>query len=198
MIYSLSGVLLEQMHDRAVIECSGVGFAVMMTGLGLAQLPQPGQDVKIYTYMSVKEDSIDLFGFISEAERDCFKLLISVSGVGPKAAISILSVLTPDELAAAIVTGDSAGLTRAQGVGPKAAQRVILELKDKFSSYDISAAKATAPAGRGPAAKSLEVIEALMALGYTQHEAKRAVSSIDISELSTEQVIKQVLKENIK
>ena len=196
MIYSLNGVIAERFDDRAVIECSGVGYVVFMAGPSLSRLPEPGSNAKIYTYMSVKEDGVDLYGFVTEAERDCFKLLIGVSGVGPKAAISILSVLSPNELALSIVTADSASLTRAQGVGPKAAQRIILELKDKFSGIDIKTA--TSVKTSSPAAKSIEIIEALMALGYTQHEAKRAISTIDINELSVEQVIKQALKENMK
>lgn len=195
MIYSLNGKLIEKLNDRAVIECSGVGFEVQMTRNGLSQLCQQGEYAKIFIHMIVREDSMELFGFVDYEERDCFKILLGISGIGPKAAASVLSELSPGELATAVATGDTALITRAQGIGPKAAQRIVLELKDKLASLSAYPIKSSLPKQQGNASKTIEAIDALMTLGYTQHEAKRSVSSMDITDMTIEEIIKVALKE---
>ena len=194
MIYSVTGTLIHTDATAAVVECGGVGFKCLTTLNTLKQLGPAGG--KLYTYLNVREDALDLFGFFGEMELECFKLLISVSGVGPKAALSILSELAPEKLALCVATGDSKSITRAQGVGPKLAQRVVLELKDKLakglpeqiSSPELEAAGAVNAAG--PAA---EAVSALVMLGYAQSEASVAVGKLDGSQ-PVEELIRQALK----
>lgn len=195
MIYSLNGILLEKDIGLAVVDCGGVGFAVNITGNCLSHLPDVGDRVVLYTHLNVREDAMELIGFFDTDERDCYRLLTSVSGVGPKMALSILSELTPDRFAVSVVSGDQASLTKASGVGAKLAQRIILELKDKVQKElpSLLGGKPVEPVRQGQGEKSAEVISALMALGYTQHEAKRAVGQIDIAEMSVEQAIKAAL-----
>lgn len=195
MIYSLNGILLEKDIGRAVIDCNGVGYAVHITGNCLSRLPDVGERVLLFTHLNIREDAAELFGFYDTDERDCFKLMITVSGVGPKMALSILSELTPDRFAVSVVSGDQASITKANGVGPKLAQRVILELKDKIQKElpSLLQGKTVQPVQAGQGEKTAEVLGALMALGYTQHEAKRAVSAIAINEMSVEQAIKAAL-----
>lgn len=195
MIYSLNGTVTEKLNDRAVITCGGVGFEVLMTRNGISALAPVGETALVLIHMAVREDSMDLYGFADADERDCFRLLLGVSGVGPKVALAVLSGLVPSELATAVATGDTALITRAQGVGPKVAQRIVLELKDKLGAMATAPVKQTVTAKQGDASKTIEAIDALMTLGYTQHEAKRAVSGMDISQLSVEDIIKIALKE---
>ncbi|NLA76825.1 MAG: Holliday junction branch migration protein RuvA, partial [Clostridiales bacterium] len=134
MFYSITGNIICSDETGVAVECSGVGFRCMTTFNTLRRLGPVGSKVTLYTYLNVREDALELFGFYELQELDCFKLLISVSGVGPKAALAILSELTPDRLALCIASGDVKSVTRAQGVGPKIAQRVVLELKDKINA----------------------------------------------------------------
>ncbi len=194
MIYSLNGTVIEKLNDRAVIDCGGVGFEVQMTRIGLSSLAPVGENALLLIHMLVREDSLELFGFCDNEERDCFRILLGVSGVGPKAALAVMSELTAGELAAAVATGDTALITRAQGVGPKVAQRIVLELKDKLKAISPAPMRQSV-SKQGDASKTIEAIDALMTLGYTQHEAKRAVSSMDISSMSVEDIIKVALKE---
>lgn len=195
MIYSLKGTLTEKDIGVAVVECGGVGYLMSITGQTLSLLPDVGREVQIYTYMHVKEDDVELFGFYEKQERDCFKVLLSVNGVGPKMALSILTELSPSQLSVAIVSGDYQQLTRAGGVGPKLAQRIVLELKDKISKDmpELLNGKSVTPVQAGTGEKTAEVITALLALGYTQHEAKRAAGTLDLQNLSVEQAIKAAL-----
>lgn len=196
MIYSLSGKLLEKDIGMAVIECGGVGYCVSVTNRCLSLLPDEGRQVQIWTHMNMREDSVELFGFADKEERDCFKMLLAVNGVGPKMALSILGELSPTDFATSVASGDHVRLTAAQGVGPKLAQRVVLELKDKVKRiYGEIPAAVTATNTIGYGEKSLEVINALMVLGYTQHEAKRAVSKIDLEILDVQAAIKEALKQ---
>lgn len=194
MIYSLNGLLIEKLNDKAIIDCNGVGYEVQMTRNGLGNLAAVNEKVFVYIHMVVREDSVELYGFTDTEERDCYRVLLGISGIGPKAASSVLSELTPGELATAVASGDTAIITRAQGIGPKAAQRIVLELKDKLKTISTAPVKAQ-PISKGGAAKSIEAIDALMTLGYTQHEAKRAVSNLDITDLTVEDIIKIALKE---
>ncbi len=195
MIYSLNGILLEKDIGRAVVDCNGVGYAVQITGNCLSRLPDVGERVLLFTHLNIREDAAELFGFYDTDERDCFKLMITVSGVGPKMALSILSELSPDRFAVSVVSGDQASITKANGVGPKLAQRVILELKDKIQKEmpSLLQGKTVQPVQAGQGEKTAEVIGALMALGYTQHEAKRAAGAVNISEMTIEQAIKAAL-----
>lgn len=195
MIYSLTGTLIEKDLGMAVVECGGVGYLLSITGQTLSLLPDVGEKLRIYTYLNVKEDSVELFGFAQTKERDCFKMLLGVNGVGPKMALSILSELSPEQLAVALVSGDHRQITRANGVGPKLAQRVVLELKDKIAKDmpELTSGKTVQPVAPGQGEKTAEVINALMALGYTQHEAKRAVGALDMQNMSVEQAIKAAL-----
>ncbi len=194
MIYSLTGTVLEKLSDRAVICCGGVGFEVQMTRNGLGALAPVDEAATVLIHMIVREDALELYGFCDADERDCFKTLLGVSGIGPKAASAIMSQLSASELATAVATGDTALITRAQGVGPKVAQRVVLELKDKLKGIATAPIKQTV-SKQGDASKTIEAIDALMTLGYTQHEAKRAVAGMDISSMSVEEIIKVALKE---
>lgn len=195
MIYSLNGKLIYTDVNTAVVECGGVGFKCAATLNTLQKLPPVGEEVFLFTHMNVREDSIDLFGFAEQEELRCFKLLISVSGVGPKAALAILSELTPEKLALSVTTGDSKTITRAKGVGPKMAQRVVLELKDKLKSgvphnVDVSSRVTSAVTAAGNAG---EAVSALIMLGYSQTEASNAVAQLP-QDLSVEEIIKKSLK----
>lgn len=196
MFYSLTGNIIYSDLNSVAVECSGVGFKCFTTMNTLRKIGGNGDKVTLYTHLNVREDALDLFGFADTYELDFFKLLISVSGVGPKAALAILSELNPDKLALCIASGDSKAITKAQGVGPKLAQRVVLELKDKVKGiahedngcYDLTAAEAATSSAAGS-----EAVSALMVLGYTQSEAATAVGKLDQS-LSVEEMIKQALK----
>ncbi len=197
MFYSITGKVVYSDTQSVALETGGVAFKCNTTLNSLKRIGERGNTVTLYTHLNVREDALDLFGFYTEQELECFKLLISVSGVGPKAAISILSELTPEKLALSIATGDSKAITKAQGVGPKLAQRVVLELKDKLAkglelpadSPEIQAAGVAAAEGN-----AAEAISALTMLGYTQSEAALAVSKMDGS-LPVETLIKQALKQ---
>ena len=195
MIASLRGTMIEKTADSVVIECGGVGFQVLLSRHGLDQLKQVGEEAFVFIHMAVREDAMELYGFPDPDERDCFRLIISVSGIGPKGALAILSELTPDELAASVLMGDKANITRAKGIGPKVAERLVLELKDKFKGMSpIHVNTSASTPVQGTASKSLEIIEALMALGFTQPEAKHAMNGLDLETLTVEQAITQALK----
>lgn len=196
MIYSLDGKLTYFDQNFAVISCGGVGFKCFTTLTTLQTLPGIGKQVQLFTYLSVREDALDLFGFATPAELDCFKLLISVSGIGPKAALAILSELSPDRLAVCIAGGDAKALTRAPGVGKKTAERVVLELKDKMGVLDLGSAKEVQAAASASTAGSAaaEAVEALVALGYGQSDAAVAVGQMD-PDLSVDEMIRLGLRQ---
>lgn len=194
MFYSLTGNVVYTDETSVALSCSGVAFRCYTSFNTLCKIGSIGETVTLYTYLSVREDALDLFGFYDTAELDCFKILIGVSGVGPKAAIAILSRLTPDKLSQAVATGDVKAITAAQGVGPKIAQRIIVELKDKLapfatgvSSVDFSSVSAVNSSSGGS-----DAVDALMALGYSRSEASLAVGKLDQS-LPVDELIKQAL-----
>ena len=197
MFYAITGRVVHLDTQSVALETGGVAFQCSTTLSTLKTIGEKGSTATLYTYLNVREDALDLFGFATEQELECFKLLISVSGVGPKAALSILSELTPDKLALCLATGDSKSITRAQGVGPKLAQRVVLELKDKLAkglelpadSPEIQAAGIAAADGN-----AAEAVSALTMLGYSQSEAAMAVSKLD-GAMPVEELIKQALKQ---
>jgi len=195
MIYSLKGKLIYVDPTTAVVECAGVGYGCRVTYNTLRQLPEPQQEVFLFTYMNVREDAVDLFGFATKEELEVFKLLITVNGVGPKAAISILSELTPEAFCSAVSMGDAKTLTRAQGVGPKVAQRIVLELKDKvgITVSDEGIDRSDISSSAVNSNNKSEAISALQALGYSHSEAAKAVEKCDLSK-DTEQIIKDALK----
>ena len=181
MIEYLKGKIAAVRANQVVIDVNGVGYAVAVSESTASLLPGIGEEAKIYTFMSVKEDGVSLYGFPSYDDLDIFKMLITVSGIGPKGALGILSVLTPDDLRFAILSGDSKSISRAPGVGKKSAERVILELKDKISDRDaiesaFSKAESGAPATAGiSSAARDDAVEAMTALGYSATDAYKAV-----------------------
>ena len=201
MFYYLDGTVAELLPYLAVIDCGGVGYACKTTNNTLASLKK-GQRGKLYTYLNVGEDVFDLYGFATQKELATFKLLIGVSGVGPKAALAVLSAGTPESLAMAIVTGDEKALTAAPGIGKKIAQRIILELKDKMAresggELDFSGGKG-APAAAVFSNKATEAAQALAVLGYTSAEVSMALKGVDVEGLPLEEIIRQSLKTMVK
>ena len=196
MIGFLRGILAEKGDGYIVIDVNGVGYQVFVPANSSAYLNAEGEEVLVYTSMIVKEDDMSLYGFSGKGELDAFKKLIGISGVGPKAALAILSAFTLDQLKQAIVFEDAKALQRANGIGKKSAERIVLELKDKFTaaapdgSYlDTGAADVVAAqGGRG------EAISALVALGYSRGEAASALAGIPDNDLTTEEYIKRALK----
>ena len=199
MFYYLNGVVAEMEANLAVIDCGGVGYACATTNYTLSQLKK-GERAKLYTYMNVREDAVELFGFASQSELHSFKLLLGVSGVGPKAALSILSANTPANLAMAVVMGDEKTLTAAPGIGKKIAQRIILELKDKLAKEQSSFSGdsgAILPVAV-PDDKTREAGAALAVLGYSASEVAAALKGIDMDALPLEEIIRQALKRMVK
>lgn len=201
MFYYVSGLVAHVEPYLAVIDCGGVGYACKTTSYTIASLKK-GEKGKLYTYLNVREDAMELFGFASQEELHLFEQLISVTGVGPKAALSILSVSTPANLAMSIITGDEKALTCAPGVGKKIAQRVILELKDKLAKGQSFGGAGESYGGTGvtviPQNKSSEASAALAVLGYSQAEINLALKDMDMSDLTLEQIIKLALKKMMK
>lgn len=199
MFYYLKGTVGHLAPGLAVIDCGGVGYACQTTTYTLSAL-KAGESAKLYTYLNVREDAMELFGFISENERDCFQMLLGVSGVGPKAALAILSSATPEGLATAIITGNEKALTAAQGVGKKIAQRIILELKDKLAKGQLPASETYGGTGVTviPQDKTSEAAAALAVLGYNPNEIAAALKGIDLENLSLEEVVRQALRRMMK
>ena len=196
MIYNVKGTLTYIDAQFVVVECGGVGFKCFTTLNTSKSVGQIGGEVNLYTYLSVREDAMDLFGFSTVTELDAFKMLITVSGVGPKAAISVLSELTPDRLALAIASSDTKAIIKANGIGKKTAERIVLELKDKMAnvaSGDLSSAVASAGSIVEESA-SAEAVAALVALGFSQSDAAVAVGQMDKS-LSADEMIRLGLKQ---
>ncbi len=196
MLYSVRGTLIHREPSLAVVECGGVGYQCSVTMNTARRLPDVGGEVMLYTILNVREDAVDLFGFADRTELTCFKMLTAVNGVGPKAGLAILSELTPDRVALAAATGDHKAFTRAQGVGPKLAQRIVLELKDKVglptdSGADVAVSSAVGVVSASRAAE--EAVSALTMLGFSASEASAAVSKLD-GDLSVEELIRQALK----
>ena len=201
MFYYLDGTVAEILPGLAVIDCGGVGYACMTTNNTLTRLKK-GQKGKLYTFLNVAENAFGLYGFGSQSELNSFKMLIGVSGVGPKAALAILSACTPETLAMAVVTGDEKALTAAQGVGKKIAQRIILELKDKLAKetaagLDFSGGKG-APAAPLFSNKASEAAAALAVLGYSSQEVAVAMKGVDVENLPLEEIVRQSLKKMVK
>lgn len=199
MFYYVNGTVAEIEAGLAVIDCSGVGYACATTNYTLSQLKK-GERAKLYTYLNVREDAMEMFGFASQSELRSFKMLIGVSGVGPKAALSILSSTTPQQLSMAVVMGDEKALTAAPGIGKKIAQRIILELKDKLikeqGGFETGSSAAVAMPAQNN--KAGEAAAALAVLGYGSQEIAAALKGIDMDALPLEEIIRQSLKKMVK
>lgn len=195
MYYYIKGELAAKGSNYVVVDAAGVGYMIYTPAGNIEKAGAVGSEIIMYTYLNVREDIMELYGFITPEEKEMFLRLISVSGVGPKAALAILTVSTPQQLAAAIIKGDTRLITKAQGVGPKAAQRIILELKDKIDANDLGIDQDGAELpeqGELITDAKAEAMSALIALGYSSSEARSALSKLD-SGLSTEELIKQAL-----
>lgn len=195
MIYSVKGILTYVEPTFAVVECGGVGFKCYASMTTITSLSPVGNEVSLLTYMSIREDAMDLYGFSAQNELNAFKLLISISGVGPKAAISILSALTPDKLAIAVSSGDVKSIQAAQGIGKKTADRIVLELRDKMGNVVSNGASSVVEGIQNVTAhdNSREAVEVLVSLGYSQSEASAVVGTLDPT-LSVDEMIRKGLK----
>lgn len=195
MFYYLNGEITLLDENLAVVDCGGVGYACHTTGFTLSKL-RVGQRARLYTYCNIREDAFDIFGFISREEQRCFELLVGVTGVGPRAALSILSAVSPERFTLAVMTQDEKALTAAQGVGKKLAQRIILELKDKLGAavteVDFSG---TASIGAPTAGSHVALAQAaLQELGYSGAEIAAALKEIKTEGLPTEEIVRQCLR----
>ena len=200
MFYYIEGTVTVIEQNLAVVDVGGVGYACNTTLNTLSHL-ETGKKARLYTYCNVKEDAFDIYGFYELSEKRCFEMLISVSGVGPKAAVSILSAHAPEALAMAIINNDDRALTVAQGIGKKTAQRIILELKDKVSKDTAalggSGGAITSP-GTAAGSKMNDAASALAVLGYSPGEISAALRSIDADSMTLEEIIREVLKSSLK
>ncbi len=198
MIAFLKGVLAYSDMDSVIIDVNGVGYRLSVPLSSRGGLGAIGDEVKLYTVMAIREDSINLYGFATEIERELFTLLTTVNGVGPKVALSILSSLGPDRIRIAIATGDPSELTKASGVGKKTAQRIVLELKDKAGFFDSEDQDVQVNLSGSATGTGDEAIDALMALGFNYNEARRAVAkalgSLESRDISSEELIRMALK----
>ena len=200
MFYYLNGTVAHIGPYLAVIDCGGVGYACRTTNYTLSGLSK-GRQAKLYTYLHVREEIFELYGFSTEGELSSFQMLLGVSGVGPKAALAILSSTTPEGLAMAIVSENEKALTCAPGIGKKIAQRIILELKDKLAKGQLTTSSGEAFAGGVtiiPENKTSEASAALAVLGYSQPEITTALKGLDVEQLTLEQIIKQALKRMVQ
>lgn len=193
MIAFLKGIVSYLDEQGAIIDVGGVGFSVTMPSIDIGKLPKIGQEAFLYTYLYVREDIMELFGFSDKESIKYFKKLISVSGVGPKAAISLLSALTPSELALAIISSDAKAIGKAKGIGPKMAQRIVLELKGKVETDDAIGQGFIAESAYKPRVDTAAV-NALIALGCSPSEAQKTVMQISGENLTTEDIIKEALR----
>lgn len=199
MIGFIRGIVEEVEDGSLIIERGGIGFQVFVPGGVLGEQYRVGDEVKVYTYLHVKEDLMQLYGFLTKDDLNVFKLLINVNGIGPKAAVGVLSGITADELRFAVLSDDTATLSKAPGIGKKTAQKMILELKDKFSLEDAFEQKLSnvqeRNLGETDQDVAKEAVQALVALGYSNTEALQAVRKVEMREdMDTESILKAALK----
>lgn len=197
MYYYIKGKLAAKGDNFIVADVSGVGYKIYTSLFSIEKCGQVGAEITVYTYLNVREDAMELYGFVSEEERNMFLMLISVSGVGPKAGLALLSIAAPEKLATAILTGDEKLITKASGVGPKAAKRIILELKDKIDNAELGIDGDGAVLGAESeiiADSRAEAMSALVVLGYGAQEAKNVLLKLD-SSLPTEELVRKALAE---
>lgn len=197
MFYYLEGSVAVMEHGLAVLDVGGAGYALTVSLNTMSRL-ELGKRAKLYTYFQVRDDAFEIFGFWDMREKRSFEMLLSVSGVGPKAAISILSAVTPEDMAMAVVTENDKVFTAAQGIGKKIAQRIILELKDKVAKENVIPAAKSAQPGDNRGTKLTEVSQALSVLGYTPQEIGAILRDPQTAAMSTEEIIRQALKNSLK
>ncbi|MDE6698419.1 MAG: Holliday junction branch migration protein RuvA [Lachnospiraceae bacterium] len=197
MIGFVKGKIDSIEEDRVIIDCNGIGYNIFIPGSVAGALINK-EEAKLYTYLAVREDAMNLFGFLSKQDLDIFKKLITVSGIGPKGGLSIMSVMTTDDLRLAILSGDDKAISKAPGIGSKTAQKVIVELKDKVKFEDTLFNDTLAANMASPDNDvSKEAVMALVALGYSQQESARAVKSVEGEKLDVEAIIKEALRKMI-
>ena len=201
MIAYIKGELVILEEDRVIVDVGGVGYGIYMPGRAMSALPPIGSEVLIHTYLNVKEDAMQLYGFLTRDDLAVFRKVITVSGIGPRGGLSILSQLSADDLRFAVMSGDAKAISAAQGIGKKTAEKLILELKDKLKLEDalentVNAVQNTADTSAGMANEMTgEAVQALVALGYGNTEALKAVRQVEITEeMSVEDVLRQSLK----
>lgn len=196
----LKGKVAEVAGDNLVMEVGNIGYNVRIPGSVVALLPPVGQEVKIYTYTSVREDALQLFGFLSRDDLEMYRMLIGVSGIGPKGGLAILSAMSADEVRMAVVAQDAKAIAKAPGIGNKTAQRIILELKDRISledTFSLQAEESRMVQATGLGQARTEAVEALTALGYSSADALRAVKAVGAEEMDVESLLKAALKKMI-
>lgn len=199
MISYIRGELVAVEKEKVIIDVGGVGYGIFMPESAMGLLPQMGNEVKLYTYLNVREDAMQLFGFLTRDDLEIFKLLIGVSGIGPKGGLSILSKLTADDLRFAIMSGDSKAISAAPGIGKKTAEKVIIELKDKLDIEQMlnpsdSETKSAIKTDSSANEVQSEAVQALVALGYGSTESLKAVNKVNLENMTVEEVLKQALK----
>jgi Holliday junction DNA helicase, RuvA subunit len=198
MIVYVKGELIEVLEEQIIIDVQGMGYGIFMSAHALETLPSTGTEIKVHTYMNVKEDDMQLFGFLSRDELAVFKLVIGVNGIGPKGGLHVLSTFTPDELRFAVAASDAKAIAKSPGIGKKTAEKLILELRDKLHLEDTLSQSDTSENQRVSANASdvqKEAIQALVTLGYGSTEAAKAVRRVEISdEVGVEDILKQALK----
>lgn len=198
MISYIKGELVELTENAIVLDHDGMGFLIMMPASILAKLPAVGSELKVHTYLYVKEDALDLYGFLTKDDLKVFRLLITVSGIGPKGALAILSTMSPDDLRFAVLAGDSKTISKAPGIGSKTAQKLIIELKDKLKIEDVLDGGADGcyePQSDMGDTAAAEAVMALTALGYSSADATRAVRQVDGgADMDSEALLKAALK----
>ena len=197
MISYIRGELAAVETEKVIVDVGGVGYGIYMPGQAMGLLPQPGTEVKIHTYLNVREDAMQLFGFLTRDDLEVFKLVIGVSGIGPKGGLSILSQLTPDDLRFAVLSGDVKAISAAPGIGKKTAEKLIIELKDKLNIEDVLTHAADRSAAAVPVNNGgiqSEAVQALVALGYGSTESLRAVKQVELDNATVEDVLKEALK----
>lgn len=198
MISYIRGELAVIEKDKVIIDVNGVGFGIFMPERSMGMLPQTGNEVKIYTYMNVREDAMQLFGFLTRDDMEVFRLLIGVSGIGPKGGLSILSRLSADDLRFAVMSGDAKAISAAPGIGKKTAEKLIIELKDKLDIEEILNRSvedsAQIPGDHNTSEIQSEAVQALVALGYGSTESLKAVKKVTLEDASVEDVLKAALK----
>ena len=199
MISYIRGELVAMEKEKIIVDVHGVGYGIFMPEASMGLLPSIGEEVKIHTYLNVREDAMQLFGFLSRDDLQVFKLLIGVSGIGPKGGLSILSKLTADDLRFAVLSGDAKAISAAPGIGKKTAEKVIIELKDKLDLEDVlhptsntEMVSSTVESGAGNIQS--EAVQALVALGYGSTESLKAVKKVSLENATVEDVLKQALK----
>lgn len=194
----IKGILTDMEEDLVVVEVGGIGYNIYTTGQTFDCLPSVGEEIKLYTYLNVREDAMTLYGFLTKDDLRVFKLLLGVNGIGPKGALAILSVMSTDDLRFAVLGEDAKAISKAPGIGAKTAQRLILELKDKFSLEDAFEQKLThtaAKADDGTKSAKNEAVQALVALGYSSSEALKAIGNVEITaDTDVEDLLKAALK----